>query len=137
MTARKCLFCGGKAELLCDTWLGWERKRAELEKKAPHLLAAPSHAIPIRYRAVHTCDAPLCQACVHSAGTMFFRMRGHGSWAESIDYCPGHDSGDRRTEITGLQAEAMRARWRAGALARRGLVEQGGQQLGLFMEQQS
>ena len=111
MTARKCLFCGGKAELLCDTWLGWERKRGELEQKAPHLLAAPSHAIPIRYRAVHTCDAPLCRACVHSAGTMFFRTRGHGSWAESIDYCPGHDSGDGNGGCHKLKAEHESDRW--------------------------
>ena len=118
MTSRKCLFCGGKAELLCDSWIGWERKRGEISRDASNLLTCPAWGVPMRYRLVHTCDAPLCQACAVPAGTFHVRLRYQGSFSDSIDYCPGHDRGDRRTEITGLQAEAFRARWRAQARAR-------------------
>lgn len=109
----KCLFCGGKADLLCDSWIGWERKRGQMDLEAPTLRMLRSEAVPLRYRTVHTCDAPLCRACAHPAGGMFVRLRNRPGFYESIDYCPGHDRGDRRTEITGLQAEAWRAKWRA------------------------
>lgn len=134
MTARKCLFCGGKAELLCDSWIGWERKRGEMSKEAPNLLTCPAWGVPVRYRLVHTCDAPLCQACAVPAGTFHARLRHQGSFSDSIDYCPGHDRGDRRTEITGLQAEAFRSRWRAQARARLDQAASGRAQLGLFTE---
>lgn len=123
MTVKKCLFCGGKADLLCDSWLGWERKRGELQAEAPNLLTTPSWGVPIRYRHVHTCDAPLCRACAVPAGSFVVRLRHRGTFYETVDYCPGHGGrnggGDRRTEITGLQAEAMRATWRAQAARQR------------------
>lgn len=132
MTARKCLFCGGKAELLCDSWIGWERKRGEMSKEAPNLLTSPAWGVPIRYRLVHTCDAPLCQACAVPAGSFHVRLRYQGSFTESIDYCQGHDRGDSRTEITGLQAEAFRARWRAQVRAHAAAAAPEQPQLGLF-----
>lgn len=106
----KCLFCGGKADLLCDSWIGWERKRDTPDGE--NVAKLPSYTVPIKYRVVHTCDAPLCRACASQAGGMFVRLRNRPGFYESIDYCPGHDSGDRRTEITGLQAEAWRRKWR-------------------------
>lgn len=129
-----CLFCGAnKAELLCDHWIGWERKRGLLAKEAPHLLDAPSHLVPIRYRLRHTCDAPLCLACANSTGTMFIRTR-HEAFSESVDYCPvpGNERGNLRTEITGLQAQAIRAKWRASVRASREQQEEAPRQLGLF-----
>lgn len=113
MSAKRCLFCGGKAELLCDSWLGWERKRGQMTKEAPGLLGCAEWGVPMRFRMVHTCDAPLCGACATPAGTFHMRLRNAGNFSDSIDYCPGHDSGDRRPEITGLQAQAIRAAWRA------------------------
>lgn len=113
----KCAFCGGKADLLCDSWLGWERKRGEMAAEAPSLLQVRSEAVPIRYRAVHTCDTSLCRACATPAGGMFVRLRNGPRFYSSTDYCPGHGRGDRRREITGLEAEAMRAQWRASARA--------------------
>lgn len=115
----KCIVCGGKADLLCDSWLGWERKRGEMERDAPNLLTCQSWGVPIRYRAIHTCDAPLCRACAVPAGGLFARFRGGGMVMDTIDYCPGQGRGNRRLEITGLQAEAMRKAWRAPFLARR------------------
>lgn len=129
-----CLFCGANtAELLCDHWIGWERKRGLLAKEAPHLLDAPSHLIPIRYRLRHTCDTPLCLACANSTGTMFIRTR-HKVFSESMDYCPvpGHERGYLRTEITGLQAQSIRAKWRASIRASREQHEETPRQLGLF-----
>lgn len=119
MSAKKCIFCGGKADLLCDSWLGWERLRGQMEQEAPNLLTVPAWGVPIRFRHVHTCDAPLCRACAVPAGTFHIRLRYRGSFSETIDYCPGHDRGDRRSEISGLKAEAMRAKWRAAAAGRR------------------
>lgn len=110
---KRCLFCGGKASLLCDSWLGWERMRTEMAAEAPSLRAVRSEAVPLRYRTVHTCDAPLCRACAKHSGGMHIRFRNGPDVHDTIDYCPGHDRGDRRTEITGLQAQAMRAAWRA------------------------
>lgn len=107
---RKCLFCGGKADLLCDSWIGWERKR-----DAPgglNVVKLPGYRVPTKYRVIHTCDAPLCRACATRAGFMHVRMRG-GSFSDTTDYCPGHGRGDLSCEITGLQAEAWRARWRS------------------------
>ena len=115
----KCIFCGGRAELLCDSRLGWERMRGEMAKDAPNLLALSSDCIPSRYRVVHTCDAPLCRACAVSDGTMHFRLRHGPSFSESVDYCPGHSFGTLRKEITGLEAEAMRAAWRRSARTKR------------------
>lgn len=132
MTAQKCIFCGGKADTLCDTALGWERKRGQMEKEVPGLLGCAAWGIPIRYRLVHTCDAPLCQACAVRQGMMHVRLRYSGSFSDSIDYCPGHGFGDRRTEITGLQAEAMRTKWRAAARAQRERNAPEASQLGLF-----
>lgn len=117
--SRKCLFCGAKADLLCDSWLGWERKRGEMAAEVPNLLTCPAWGVPLRYRAVHTCDAPLCRACSTPAGHMHIRLRNGPHIHETIDYCPGHDRGDRRTEITGLQAEAKRARWRSSVRGER------------------
>lgn len=115
----KCIFCGGKADLLCDSSLGWERKRGKMEKEAPGLLGCAAWGVPMRYRLLHTCDAPLCQACAVPQGSMHFRLRYSGSFSDSIDYCPGHSFGDRRTEITGLKADTIRAKWRAAARAQR------------------
>ena len=132
MSAKKCIFCGGKADTLCDTALGWERKRGKMEKEAPNLLSCDTWGVPKRYRLLHTCDAPLCQACAVPQGAVHIRLRYAGSFSDSIDYCPGHGFGDRRTEITGLQAEAMRARWRAQARQERQRLEPGHAQMGLF-----
>lgn len=112
MTKPKCIVCGGRANLLCDSWLGWERMRGKMRAEAPNLVLLESHNVPLRYRTVHTCDAPLCSACSVPAGTAFFRLRNRGSFQESIDYCPGHGRGERSREITGLEAEAMRKVWR-------------------------
>ena len=131
MTAKKCLFCGGKADLLCDSWIGWERKRGAMAKDGYSDVAeGPGYRVPIRYRVIHTCDAPLCSACATPNGTMFVRMK-HIAFAETIDYCPGHGRGSLLQEITGLGAEAYRARWRAQARAAR---QSAAPQQGLFTE---
>lgn len=119
MSAKKCIFCGGKADLLCDSWLGWERMRGQMEAEAPNLLTLRSQDVPIRYRHVHTCDAQLCRACAVPAGMISMRIRNFGRYIETVDYCPGHGRGDRRSEISGLKAEAMRSNWRAAATGRR------------------
>ncbi len=62
---------------------------------------------------------------------MHVRMK-HTAFSDSIDYCPGHDFGELRYEITGLQAEATRAKWRAAARAERQRNEPGAAQIGLF-----
>ena len=118
MSTKKCIFCGAPADLLCDCHLGWERKRGQIEKECPQLLCAPSNRIPRKYRKVHTCDAPICSACAVSSGTLHINSRVF-AFSDSIDYCPGHDFGTLRHEITGLQTEAMRSAWRAKALAQR------------------
>jgi hypothetical protein len=120
MTAKKCLFCGGKADLLCDSKLGWERMWAKMDKEAPSLRPLKSDAVPVRYRAIHTCDAPLCRACAVPAGSFIAHLRGGRTIADTTDYCPGHDFGTLRREVTGLEAEAMRKDWRAQAMRRRG-----------------
>lgn len=134
MAGKKCIFCGGKAELLCDSWLGWERMRGAMEAEAPNLLTCQAWGVPIRYRHVHTCDAPLCRCCAVPAGSFIVRIRHRGTFYETRDYCPGHDGrnggGDRRREITGLQAQAMRAQWRAKAALGRMPIP--GQQLELI-----
>ena len=114
----KCIFCGGKADLLCDSKLGWERKRGEMERDAPSLLPLRSDAVPVRYRVIHTCDAPLCRACAVQAGYFHIHIRNGAALSESTDYCPGHNFGTLRREITGLQAQAIRKAWRDIATAR-------------------
>lgn len=108
----KCIVCGGKADLLCDSYLGWERKRSEMERDAPTLRLLRSDAVPARYRAIHTCDAPLCRACAVPSGWFIAHLKGGRTLSDSTDYCPGHGRGDLGREISGLQAEAMRREWR-------------------------
>ena len=109
----KCIFCGGKASLLCDSWIGWERMRGAMAKDGYTGVAeGPGFNVPLRYRVIHTCDAPLCRACAVPDGIFHARMK-HGAFSDSIDYCPGHSRGDLRQEIGGLGAEAFRAKWRA------------------------
>lgn len=132
MAALKCLFCGAKAFLLCDSYIGWERKRGEMRKDGYEGVAeGPGYSVPLRYRVRHTCDASLCSACATPAGVMFVRMR-HMSFAETRDYCPGHGFGDLLHEITGLQADAFRSRWRATVRAARQLADPQQAQIGLF-----
>lgn len=126
----KCIHCGAPATLLCDSWLGWERLRGQIEKEAPRLLNAPSYEIPMKYRHMHSCDAQMCRACAVNAGTMHVRLRYQGGFSDTTDYCPGHDFGTRREEITGLQAEAMRSAWRAQVKAKRQSAQAG--QVDLF-----
>lgn len=121
----KCIHCGAPATLLCDSALGWERLRGQLAKDAPGLLNAPSHDIPIKYRLLHTCDAQLCSACAVNAGGMHFRLRHHGAFSDTTDYCPGHDRGELRTEITGIQAQAKRAAWKSQVAGKRESAEAG------------
>lgn len=112
--------------------LGWERKRGAMAAQASNVLTpAAFGGVPLRFRLVHTCDAPLCEACAVPAGSFHARLRHYGSIHDSIDYCPGHGFGDRRTEITGLQAEAFRAKWRAQARQGRGRAAPASQ-FGLF-----
>ena len=118
MTAKKCIFCGGKADRLCDCNLGWERMRGQIKADAPNLLIARSDFVPLKFRKIHTCDAPICSACAVSSGTLHISARAF-AFSDSIDYCPGHDFGTLRREITGLQAESMRSAWRAKAFAQR------------------
>lgn len=127
----KCAFCGGKAELFCDSWLGWERMRGKMQTEAPNLLLLRSDEVPRRYRHIHTCDTPLCRCCSTPAGTAFFRLK-HTSFSESTDYCPGHGRGTRRRELTGLEAEAIRAKWRAHARAGRAGLNPEPLQMDLF-----
>lgn len=115
----KCIFCGAPADLLCDSHLGWERMRGQMEKEAPNLVGIRHECVPMRYRLVHTCDAPLCRACAVSGGTVHAHLRSGTSIHESIDYCPGHGFGTMRRELTGLEAEAIRAEWRARARRQR------------------
>ena len=132
MTASKCIFCGAKATILCDHWIGWERKRGAMAAEAPNLITCPEWGVPLRYRIRHTCDAPLCEVCAVPAGTYHARLRHYGSVHDSIDYCPGHGRGDLRTEITGLQADAFRARWRAQARQNRERAAPASPQFGMF-----
>lgn len=54
MAALKCLFCGGKADLLCDSYIGWERKRGEMRKDGyDGVVAGPGYSVPLRYRLRH------------------------------------------------------------------------------------
>lgn len=121
----KCLHCGAPATLLCDSNLGWERLRGQLAEDAPHLLNAESHHIPAKYRLMHTCDAQLCRACGVNRGTIHVCLRNTGGFSDTYDYCPGHDWGTMRREITGLQAQAMREQWKAQVKAKRQSTEVG------------
>ena len=114
----KCIFCGGKATLLCDSNLGWERKRGAMAKEAPTVKLLHASCVPLRYRMVHKCDAPLCEACAIPDGVMHIRTK-MASFSDSIDYCPGHGFGTLVREINGLQAEQIRSKWRASARANR------------------
>ena len=132
MTRAACLFCGGKASLLCDSYLGWERKRGEMQADGyDGVVEGPGYLVPIKYRTRHTCDASLCIACAIPRGMMFVSMKNCG-FAESIDYCPGHGFGNLREEITGLQAQAIRAKWRAAAREARQQADPQSAQIGLF-----
>ncbi|WP_084679428.1 hypothetical protein [Curvibacter lanceolatus] len=131
MTAKKCLFCGAAASLLCDSWIGWERKRGELAKEAPNLLTVPSYLVPIKYRTRHTCDAQLCSACAVPGGK-FHATTSYGVFFDSYDYCPGHSRGNLRREISGLQAQAIRTEWKAQVRASQERAKPTNPQMGLF-----
>lgn len=126
----KCAFCGGRADLLCDSWLGWERLRGKMQAEAPNMLLADQRYVPLAFRAYHQCDTPICRACAVPGGMFHVRLRHRGSFTETIDFCPGHGRGSLREEITGLQAQAMRAAWRAKAAIHRDGPP--AHQLGLF-----
>lgn len=129
---QKCLHCEGPATLLCDSVLGWERMHGQLTIEAPDLLDAPSHDIPIKYRLLHTCDTQLCSKCAVTMGRTHFRIRHHGSYSDTTDYCPGHILGSQCVEISGLQALAMRAAWKAKIASKRESAKAG--QADLFAE---
>lgn len=105
MTAR-CLFCGATSTLLCDHVIGWERLRRDMPASLRDVRA---EAVPIRWRKVHTCDAPLCEACAVRAGAMHVNMRPRHLWI-TTDYCPGHERTEL-AEVSALQVVAWRASW--------------------------
>lgn len=114
-----CAYCGGTATLLCDYRLGWERLRTKMEAEAPNLLTLPGHAVPMRYRHVHTCDTPLCEACAKHSGPIFVCLRGDAGFSDSIDYCPDHPvRHEGLREISGLAARREREKWVVKAKAR-------------------
>ncbi len=113
-----CAYCGGEATLLCDYRLGWERLRTKMENEAPNLLVLPGNSVPLRYRMVHTCDTPLCQACSKHSGQIFVCLRGNAGFSDSIDYCPDHAAPSGIQEISGLAARLWREKWLAKAQAR-------------------
>lgn len=131
-----CAYCGGTATLLCDYRLGWERLRTKMEAEAPNLLVLPGHDVPMRYRHVHTCDTPLCEACTKRlGGPMFICLRGGNGFVETQDYCPDHDMRQDRgmpKEISGMAARLLREKWQARARARWSKAVQPAEQASLF-----
>lgn len=110
----KCIFCGGKATLLCDHSLGWERMRSQLASDAPNLLEGPCYEVPARYRIYHTCDAALCRACAIQKGSVTICLRGGRGYSDTYDYCPGHQPEVLpKRELGPGRADALRADWRA------------------------
>ena len=110
----KCIFCGGKAALLCDHPLGLERMRAQLASDAPNLREGPCCEVPARYRVYHTCDASLCRACSVRAGSTHYHLRGGRGFFDTTDYCPGHEQAwlsNRRRELAPGQADSLRFAW--------------------------
>ncbi|ELY3855417.1 hypothetical protein AB7360_15000 [Providencia alcalifaciens] len=74
MASNKCMFCGGKATLLCDFLLGFDAEEDE-----------SGNIITLRKN--HTCDAPMCASCSTFHGNLHWR-KGRSGGCESIDYCP-------------------------------------------------
>lgn len=128
MKRRECLICGAPAELWCDYPLGWTRDLDRMRRESSIQIRAPSHAVRQRYRIQHTCDADLCRKCATEHGHWRARLRSGRAVADTVDFCPGHESnGQFTTEISIMQVLQFRARWRE-----LGRLRQVGDQMGLF-----
>lgn len=72
--SRKCMFCGGEAELLCDgviCYIGERDDRGLLSK----------------FSSAYTCDAPMCVNCSTFHGNIHWHKGSRGGF-DSVDYCP-------------------------------------------------
>lgn len=110
MAGNKCIFCGGKATLLCDFLLGFDAEEDE-------------NGNIITLRKNHTCDAPMCRECATWQSNIFFS--GPAGFMDTVDYCPicqplyakgfmvrRHKGGLREASFTIEQAEIIRkAHW--------------------------
>lgn len=75
---RGCIFCGARADLLCDGELGYMGVMDTTGKE-------PRLCIDIQQRL--TCDAEICHDCATRKGVIHFKMGRSGFW-DSTDYCP-------------------------------------------------
>ncbi|HCR3994308.1 TPA: hypothetical protein OOF55_003604 [Morganella morganii] len=72
--SRKCMFCGGEADLLCDGVICYIGKRSD-------------DGALSGFSAAYTCDAPMCASCSTFHGNLHWR-RGNTGGFDSLDYCP-------------------------------------------------
>ncbi|WP_272682216.1 MULTISPECIES: hypothetical protein [unclassified Providencia] len=72
--SKKCMFCGGEADLLCDSVLCYIGEKND------------SGAL-LRFTSAYTCDAPMCAACSTFHGNFHWKKSNSGGFS-SIDYCP-------------------------------------------------
>ncbi|EHK4456894.1 hypothetical protein H7M61_002302 [Salmonella enterica] len=129
-----CMFCGAPATLLCDGIIGWDADEDE-------------HGHMTKYRAMFTCDAPVCRNCATWHGNIFFD--GKIRMMDTRDLCPLcqklHEAGEyirvaehRKNSalpqpcLTEEQADRIRAAHWAGFTGRRAgdvkVLPGGGQQ---------
>lgn len=71
---KKCMFCGGNADLLCDGVICYIGERND-------------SGVLSRFSSAYTCDAPMCVSCSTFHGNLHWR-KGRSGGCESIDYCP-------------------------------------------------
>ncbi len=89
-----CVFCGEKAEYMCDFKIGYDKN------------------VDLFYRSsdqAFTCDAPLCERHRVSRSTINIKGLHLGEHQETIDYCcRGHDKYKKLKPMTPDQANKIR-----------------------------
>jgi hypothetical protein len=134
MKKERCAFCGQPATLLCDFVLGFEIKgwtmcNAQAAFNADRFEEfVPGKGLPYGNMdsACFTCDAPLCEACAHHHGLIFFDGDKKHTAIDSRDTCPLHpkEMSPRAPVITAETAEKIRLQLWKLHIARVGEIEQ-------------
>lgn len=102
--------CGRPAVRWCDACIGCGPR---LVPPGPHDAAGPppEPMWVLDLEVVHTCDAPLCEACARQVGHMCGHAEDGAPWSDSIDRCPVHAERDPPVEILRFgEVEVTRAR---------------------------
>jgi hypothetical protein len=108
--AKRCAFCGLKAELFCDYIVGWTNMEPSKHSKQ-NMVFNTKTSMPL------TCDMPLCAACAVQRG-MRTSTGESFNYAETEDWCPDHqDSDGNPVPMTDKEAESCRKQRRMVLLA--------------------